>query len=100
MLDRDLDGRAERLSPDAPVPVVHQPAARTRPGGAALAAGFIAREGYDVTLVTALGDDAAGRELAALLGARGVDVVDLRRRGAPPQKVRVRADGHALVRVA
>jgi bifunctional ADP-heptose synthase (sugar kinase/adenylyltransferase) len=32
LLDRDLDGRAERLAPDAPVPVVDDPAERRRPG--------------------------------------------------------------------
>ncbi|MBV9382745.1 MAG: cytidyltransferase, partial [Streptosporangiaceae bacterium] len=35
LLDQDVDGRAERLSPDAPVPVVEDAAGRTRPGGAA-----------------------------------------------------------------
>ena len=36
LLDRDVDGTAERLAPDAPVPVVHDPVTRTRPGGAGL----------------------------------------------------------------
>ena len=36
LLDRDLDGRAERLAPDAPVPVVDAIEERPRPGGAAL----------------------------------------------------------------
>ena len=38
LLDRDLEGTAARLAPDAPVPVVDDPAERCRPGGAALAA--------------------------------------------------------------
>jgi hypothetical protein len=38
LLDRDLDGRAERLAPDAPVPVVDAIAPHDRPGGAGLAA--------------------------------------------------------------
>ena len=38
LLDRDLDGRAERLAPDAPVPVVDAIQARRRAGGAGLAA--------------------------------------------------------------
>ena len=60
LLDRDLDGRVERLAPDAPVPVVDAAVDRARPGGAALAAALAAADGRPVTLVTALGDDAAG----------------------------------------
>jgi len=36
LLDRDVRGRVERLSPDAPVPVVDEEAVRSRPGGAGL----------------------------------------------------------------
>ncbi|CAA9223059.1 MAG: ADP-heptose synthase / D-glycero-beta-D-manno-heptose 7-phosphate kinase, partial [uncultured Corynebacteriales bacterium] len=57
LLDRDLTGRADRLSPDAPVPVVSGLAEVDRPGGAALAA-LLAGPG--TVLVTALGDDPAG----------------------------------------
>jgi rfaE bifunctional protein nucleotidyltransferase chain/domain/rfaE bifunctional protein kinase chain/domain len=99
LLDRDLDGRAERLAPDAPVPVVDAIEAHPRPGGAGLAACLAAADGHDVTLVCALGDDAAGRELQALLHDAGVTVIDLGLRGATPEKVRVRVGGRALVRL-
>jgi rfaE bifunctional protein nucleotidyltransferase chain/domain/rfaE bifunctional protein kinase chain/domain len=98
LLDRDVDGRADRLAPDAPVPVVHDPVVRARPGGAGLAALLAARAGAHVTVVTALGDDAEGAELAALLDAEGVELVDLRRE-ATPVKTRVRVDGHVLARI-
>ena len=45
LLDRDLDGRVERLCPDAPVPVVDDPSSTARPGGAALAAALAAADG-------------------------------------------------------
>ena len=99
LLDRDFDGRAERLAPDAPVPVVEDVVEHPRPGGAALAATLAARAGAPVTLVCALGDDPAGRRLAELLGEAGVEVCDLGLRGATPEKVRVRAGGRALVRL-
>jgi D-beta-D-heptose 7-phosphate kinase/D-beta-D-heptose 1-phosphate adenosyltransferase len=99
LLDRDLDGHAERLAPDAPVPVVHDIVERPRPGGAGLAAALAAAAGADVTLVCALGDDAAGRALGALLEEAGVRVVSLGCTGATPEKVRVRAGGRALVRL-
>jgi D-beta-D-heptose 7-phosphate kinase / D-beta-D-heptose 1-phosphate adenosyltransferase len=99
LLDRDLDGRAERLAPDAPVPVVEDIEPRPRPGGAGLAAALAAAGGEPVTLICALGEDAAGRELRALLERAGVAVHDLGLRGATPEKVRVRVGGRALVRL-
>src|ERR687888_2343137 len=77
LLDRDLEGRVERLSPEAPVPVVEDAADRPRPGGAGLAAALAAGDGREVTLVTALGRDAAGERLAGLLADAGVRVLDL-----------------------
>lgn len=99
LLDRDLAGTAERLAPDAPVPVVEEIAATARPGGAGLAAALAARAGCAVTLVCALGRDPAGEELAALLAGAGVRVVDLGLDGATPEKVRVLAGGCPLVRL-
>ena len=99
LLDRDLVGTVDRLSPDAPVPVVDEPVAIARPGGAGLAALLAAADGRPVTLLTALGADAAGRELAALLAEAGVEVIDLGLAGATPEKIRIRADGRSLLRL-
>jgi rfaE bifunctional protein nucleotidyltransferase chain/domain/rfaE bifunctional protein kinase chain/domain len=100
LLDRDLDGRAGRLAPDAPVPVVDDPAERCRPGGAALAATLAARlDGRAVTLITALAGDEAGTALRELLELAGVEVIDLGLAGRTPEKIRVRAGGHSLLRV-
>jgi len=99
LLDRDLDGPAERLAPDAPVPVVDAPVERARPGGAALAAALAARAGVEVTLVCALGRDAAGARVAELLGGLGVRVCDLGSGGGTPEKIRVHAGGTPLVRL-
>jgi D-beta-D-heptose 7-phosphate kinase / D-beta-D-heptose 1-phosphate adenosyltransferase len=99
LLDRDVVGRVERLSPDAPVPVVDEGAVHSRPGGAGLAAVLAAADGRDVTLVTALAGDAAGAEVRALLAARGVQVEDLRLDGATPEKVRITTGGRPLLRL-
>ena len=99
LLDRDVEGDVERLCPDAPVPVLDERRARVRPGGAALAAALAAADGYEVTLVTALADDEPARELAAALGGRGVELVDVGLRGPTPEKVRFRTAGRALVRL-
>lgn len=99
LLDRDVEGRVDRLSPEAPVPVIDDPQDRSRPGGAGLAAALAALDGRAVTLVTALADDAAAAELRALLGSMGVSVVDLGLAGSTPEKVRVRAGGRSLLRL-
>jgi rfaE bifunctional protein nucleotidyltransferase chain/domain/rfaE bifunctional protein kinase chain/domain len=99
LLDRDLDGRARRLAPDAPVPVLDALAQHDRPGGAGLAALLAARDGHEVDLVCALGRDAAGARVRELLEATGVRLHDLGLDGATPEKVRVRAAGRPLVRL-
>lgn len=100
LMDRDVEGHVERLAPDAPVPVVDDPVQRSRPGGAGLAATLAARAGeHRVTLVTALSADSAGSELAELLEAEGVALVDVGLAGPTPEKVRVRADGRTLLRL-
>jgi rfaE bifunctional protein nucleotidyltransferase chain/domain/rfaE bifunctional protein kinase chain/domain len=99
LLDRDVDGHAERLCPDAPAPVVERPVTRDRAGGAGLAATLLAGDGHAVTLVTALAPDAGGLTLSALLAAQGVAVLDLGDGGATAEKVRIRADGQVLARV-
>ena len=99
LLDRDIDGAVERLSPEAPVPVVDELVQRSRPGGAALAAVLGALDGHPITLVTALAADPPGRELARLLRQAGVDVLDVGLAGSTPEKVRVLAEGRLLLRL-
>jgi D-beta-D-heptose 7-phosphate kinase / D-beta-D-heptose 1-phosphate adenosyltransferase len=99
LLDRDVDGRVGRLSPDAPVPVLDEADALARPGGAALAATLAAADGRPVTLITALAGDEAGEELLALLEERGVEVVDLGLDGTTPEKIRFRTGSRPLLRL-
>jgi D-beta-D-heptose 7-phosphate kinase / D-beta-D-heptose 1-phosphate adenosyltransferase len=99
LLDRDVEGRVERLCPDAPVPVVDETDRRSRPGGAGLSAALAADDGHYVTLITALAADPAGRELAALLAEAGVSVIDLGLDGATPEKVRIRSGGRSMLRL-
>jgi rfaE bifunctional protein nucleotidyltransferase chain/domain/rfaE bifunctional protein kinase chain/domain len=99
LLDRDVEGAVERLSPDAPVPVVDEATTHARPGGAALAAALAATSGRPVTLVTALARDTAGAELAALVVDRGIEVVDLGLDGVTPEKVRITTDARPLLRL-
>ncbi|MDQ0692722.1 PfkB family carbohydrate kinase [Arthrobacter sp. W4I7] len=96
MLDVDLSGEATRLSPDAPVPVVDVSGVKRRAGGAGLVARMLAEDNWPVTLVTVLGDDDAGRQLAAHLA--GVRLVSGPSGYPSPVKTRVRAGSHPVVR--
>ncbi|MDH2426667.1 PfkB family carbohydrate kinase [Sphaerisporangium sp. TRM90804] len=98
LLDVDIEGDADRLCPDAPVPVVRGRRESRRPGGAGLAALLAAREGAEVVLITALGEDAAGQRLRGLLSGFA-EVVRLPLRGATSRKTRIRARGQTLLRV-
>jgi D-beta-D-heptose 7-phosphate kinase / D-beta-D-heptose 1-phosphate adenosyltransferase len=106
LLDVDVDGRADRLSPDAPVPVLSVDRTVERAGGAGLVATLLARDGVDVTLVTALGDDGRAADLRRLLdaasskgGAGRITLVAGESGAATPVKTRVRAADHAMVRI-
>lgn len=98
LLDRDVAGRAERLAPDAPVPVVGHPERTARPGGAALAACLAAADGRDVTLVTALGEDEASVTVRDMLRDR-VRLVEIELGGRLACKTRIMADERPLLRV-
>ncbi|TDD04946.1 bifunctional heptose 7-phosphate kinase/heptose 1-phosphate adenyltransferase [Nonomuraea deserti] len=98
LLDVDVEGDAERLCPDAPVPVVDVAAEQARPGGAGLAALLAARDGADVVLITAMGDDPDGHRLCGLLSEE-LDLVRLPLRGGTVRKTRIRSKGQTLVRL-
>ena len=73
MLDRYWSGKAARISPEAPVPVVHIKNIEDRVGGAGNVALNIAKLGGKVTLLGVIGDDEEGRIIQNLLEAQGVD---------------------------
>ncbi|MEU8030827.1 PfkB family carbohydrate kinase [Streptomyces sp. NPDC049099] len=96
-LDRDHIGRVERVASDEPALVVTGGTTHARPGGAALAAVLSAGQGYPVTLVTALGQDAVGDQLRTLLDEARVTVVDLGLDGSTAVKTRIRAAGRTVM---
>lgn len=73
ILDRWWFGDVERLSREAPAPVVRVGERTDVPGGAANTAVNLAALGADVRLVGAVGDDEPGCRLLALLDRAGVD---------------------------
>jgi D-beta-D-heptose 7-phosphate kinase/D-beta-D-heptose 1-phosphate adenosyltransferase len=72
MIDRYWYGDTARISPEAPVPVVHVGQIEDRPGGAANVALNIAALEVGVSLLGCTGTEAQVDEMAALLRAAGV----------------------------
>jgi rfaE bifunctional protein kinase chain/domain len=100
MLDRYWFGDVERISPEAPVPVVHVRSTEERLGGAANVARNIVSIGAQAALLTVVGEDDAGRSIGRLLAAsriRGHLHTD--RRLATTVKVRVIGRQQQVVRV-
>ena len=73
MLDQYWHGQSRRISPEAPVPVVHVRTEELRPGGAGNVALNLASLGAGVTLLGLTGADANAGRLRELLQSRGVD---------------------------
>lgn len=73
MLDEFLIGRVDRISPEAPVPIVAYEREESRLGGAANVASNVAALGGAVTLVGVTGTDEAGERIRARLGGLGLD---------------------------
>ncbi|MBE7427327.1 MAG: D-glycero-beta-D-manno-heptose-7-phosphate kinase [Ideonella sp.] len=75
MLDRYWFGQVERISPEAPVPVVLVQREEERLGGAANVALNVRRLGAGATLLTVMGDDEPAHALVRLLQREGVQRV-------------------------
>ncbi|WP_173924180.1 bifunctional heptose 7-phosphate kinase/heptose 1-phosphate adenyltransferase [Agromyces sp. Marseille-P2726] len=97
LLDVDLAGGASRLSPDGPVPVVDVTERVERAGGAGLVATFLAADGAEVTLATAIAEDARGQRIRTLL--HGVRLAAAELAAPTPTKTRVHAGAHPVARI-
>jgi len=73
MLDRYLFGGTSRISPEAPVPVVHVRETDDRPGGAANVAVNLASLGASTALLGFVGQDEEAAILESVLKKHGID---------------------------
>ena len=80
ILDSWLEGRADRISREAPVPIVSLDGRRDAPGGAANTAVNVAALGGRARLLSVVGADAGAERLRASMRAAGVDDSGLLRR--------------------
>ena len=100
MLDEYLLGSVNRISPEAPVPVVDIDATRRLLGGAANVAANIRALGDKPLLVGAVGNDSAAEQLRRLLEQKGIspDYLVLDRSRKTTIKTRIIAHGQQVVR--
>jgi len=100
MLDRYWHGATSRISPEAPVPVVHVGQSEERAGGAANVALNIAALGAHARLLGITGEDEPAASLEALLTGAGIDCGFLKIRGIPTvTKLRVISRHQQLIRL-
>jgi len=100
MLDRYWHGVTSRISPEAPVPVVHVGRSEERPGGAANVALNTAVLGCRTRLLGVTGDDEAAGLLEAQLDAAGIDYRFQRLANTPTvTKLRVISRHQQLIRL-
>lgn len=93
MLDRYWHGVSNRISPEAPVPVVNVSQTEDRPGGAANVALNMSALGCHVSLVGVVGDDEAGQILQRSLAAAKVQA-DLQISATKPTITKLRVISH------
>ena len=100
MLDRYWFGSADRISPEAPVPVVRVGRAESRLGGAANVALNALKQGVNVDLLSIRGDDAEGVELEQLITASGIEAyLNIDANLSTTIKTRVVAQQQQLIRI-
>jgi len=100
MLDRFIYGTVERISPEAPVPVLRVERETVMLGGAGNVARNVVGLGARATLLSLLGDDSAGHEVQAMIAAEKALDADLvvEPGRATTVKTRYVSGGHQLLR--
>jgi D-beta-D-heptose 7-phosphate kinase/D-beta-D-heptose 1-phosphate adenosyltransferase len=100
MLDRYVYGNVERISPEAPVPVVRVESQSERPGGAANVAMNIAGLGACATVIGLAGQDAQQQSLECMLADEGIEPVLIGVQGASTTtKLRVLSGHQQIMRL-
>ena len=94
MLDRYLWGRVDRISPEAPVPVVEIERESFSLGGAGNVAANLRALGADVVVVSVVGRDLDGDQLLATLAERGIETGRVAREPTRPTTVKTRIIAH------
>src|SRR5262249_11522995 len=100
MLDKFIEGQVERISPEAPVPVLRYSSEKAMPGGAANVARNLVALGGKAILCSMLGEDEDGDLLVSLVEREGIAGRFVRSSKCPTTtKVRYVAAGQQIMRL-
>ena len=101
MIDHYIMGTSNRMSPEAPVPVVTPKKEYSIPGGAGNVAMNLRAMGADVICVGAVGDDIWGERLLLLLKNKGINIdgIDIIKNHPTTLKQRIYSDGKQVARL-
>jgi D-beta-D-heptose 7-phosphate kinase/D-beta-D-heptose 1-phosphate adenosyltransferase len=100
MLDQFWIGTCNRISPEAPIPVVLHKETTSKPGGAGNVAMNIAKLGAKVKIIGCVGQDDASKELGKLFEENNIDSILINSpKAITTRKLRILASNHHLLRV-
>lgn len=101
MVDAYTFGKARRISPEAPVPVIHVQSEESRPGGAGNVVLNLVSMGAKVSVLGRIGDDTAGKNLCRqfLQEGIGTEGVYVEKGYSTPIKNRIIADTQQVLRI-
>jgi|ETNmetMinimDraft_30_1059905.scaffolds.fasta_scaffold20402_3 rfaE bifunctional protein kinase chain/domain len=99
ILDRYTFGRVDRMSPEAPVPVLRVGGTYDRPGGACNVAANVQALGVSAQLMSIVGQDEAGKDLMAAISSLLSRFHLQQERIETTVKTRIISGSHHLVRI-
>ena len=99
MVDTYIEGVIERISPEAPVPILNQKTTFSRLGGAANSALNLKQLGLSVILISAMGNDENGRFLSSKLIEADIELEFVITEVPTTCKTRLISGGQQLLRV-
>jgi D-beta-D-heptose 7-phosphate kinase/D-beta-D-heptose 1-phosphate adenosyltransferase len=94
MLDRYVWGAVERISPEAPIPIINVTQEEMRPGGAGAVVSFLSTLGARVLCAGVVGKDREGEKLLELLSQKGTEVSGVIKDDTRPTTIKARFMGH------
>ena len=100
ILDGYVNGDVERISQEAPIPILNYKSSENKLGGAANVAANLSANEIDVTLATILGDDDESKEMLSLLEKEKIKTKIVKSKNKPTiNKVRYVSNSHQILRI-
>ena len=99
ILDRYINGSVERVSPEAPVPVVNMYSQENKLGGAGNVASMLSDFRAPLKVWTSFASDSVGEIISNLLLSREIDVHNFKKSEVSTCKTRILAGGQQIVRL-